>query len=62
MRKYFYIFILLTVFSYGNDKIVKIATLEDYAPFCIASDKYTVNQTVKPKEMLKTFMDIVGMY
>lgn len=55
MRKHLYIFILLSIFSYAGERIVKVATEEDYAPFCFTSGKYKVYQTIKPTQDAKNF-------
>ncbi|MEE8077335.1 MAG: transporter substrate-binding domain-containing protein [Candidatus Binatia bacterium] len=46
---YFSIFILLAIstLSYAEENIVKIATLEDYAPFCMTVGKVKRNQIIQ---------------
>ena len=55
MRYWLFIFILLSSFGYAGDKIVKVTTLPDYAPFCEANGKYKVNQIIKPGEDTEDF-------
>jgi len=38
--------LLINSFIYANEKIVKIATLEDYAPFCISNQDTPITQTI----------------
>ncbi len=45
-----YIIIILSIYTsaYGDEKTVRIATLEDYAPFCMTVGEFKIHQTIQP--------------
>jgi len=40
------ILLLISNFSFANDKVISVATLSDYAPFCIATEDSKSNQFI----------------
>jgi polar amino acid transport system substrate-binding protein len=46
---------VLSISCFGNDKVVKVATLEDYAPFCKTDEKHKAYQTIKPNSDAQNF-------
>lgn len=48
-------FLVGNTLSYADNKIVKVATLIDYAPFCFANTKHQINQTIQIGQDSKDF-------
>ncbi|MBI9090938.1 MAG: transporter substrate-binding domain-containing protein [Desulfobacterium sp.] len=49
-RIYCYTILILTMttLGFGGEKTVRIATLKDYPPFCMAVGEFEINQTIPP--------------
>jgi polar amino acid transport system substrate-binding protein len=49
-RIYWYTILILSIITlgYGDQKKVRIATLEDYAPFCMTVGEFKIHQTIQP--------------
>ena len=53
-HRYFYcifLFSLLSISSYAKEKIIRVATLANYAPFCSTVGKFEANQIIKKESV-----------
>ena len=55
MFRCLYLLLILGVFCFANDKVVRVATLEDYAPFCKTNGNNEAYQIIKPGSDAKNF-------